>query len=516
MWGSQHYPENNAHYGGGYAYPSYGYGHPPGAQNYNHSGAQDYHHPGAQVYNQSGGQYYQGPDRGGYGNGNYGEAFCSADPPHAEEDRRERRRDREDSRKGGGKGHEGKSEPRKGGKGSERSGRQPEGGSRDLVRSRSRSRHSPSRSSSASSKPKRRSRKAAGFDCVTKPRESGKVPVEATPQRGLKLAPGRKADVQGLKGASQYNGCEGIVIEGPNDKGRWEVQVDYQCETKTLSLLESNLQPKPSCGWELVVAPIGLGIKETDVSQALTPHGRVRHVKMTDPPGVCLVEMALKEGAEAAFSHLRHFELKGTQVSLDWSTMAKTEMGMCNKRKEKSKDPEPTRSFKERPTEESLGFRLQQVVLISNLKGAPQFNGQRACVVGFRSDRVEVEIEADGAKKTLALKPENLSDASEDAPAAEAPPAQAPEHEEKPVEATRKRRPKWEENSGGFVVVPPTEGCAKTASGPFPSIAELEQMSMKELKQVLKEHAVDTTGCLEKAEFQQKAMERAKERQGDQ
>lgn len=30
----------------------------------------------------------------------------------------------------------GKSEPRKGGKGSERSGRQPEGGSRDLVRSR--------------------------------------------------------------------------------------------------------------------------------------------------------------------------------------------------------------------------------------------------------------------------------------------------------------------------------------------------------------------------------------------
>ena len=28
-------------------------------------------------------------------------------------------------------------------------------------------------------------------------------------------------------------GCEGIVIEGPNDKGRWEVQVDYQCETKT-------------------------------------------------------------------------------------------------------------------------------------------------------------------------------------------------------------------------------------------------------------------------------------------
>ena len=68
------------------------------------------------------------------------------------------------------------------------------------------------------------------------------------------FSPFLQADVQGLKGASQYNGwdahfcavsgwiipssvglsllsfffvrgCEGIVIEGPNDKGRWEVQV---------------------------------------------------------------------------------------------------------------------------------------------------------------------------------------------------------------------------------------------------------------------------------------------------
>lgn len=48
--------------------------------------------------------------------------------------------------------------------------------------------------------------RAAGFDCASKPREPGKVPVEATPQRGLELAPGRKADVHGLKGSSQYNG----------------------------------------------------------------------------------------------------------------------------------------------------------------------------------------------------------------------------------------------------------------------------------------------------------------------
>ncbi|CAJ1392816.1 unnamed protein product, partial [Effrenium voratum] len=49
-------------------------------------------------------------------------------------------------------------------------------------------------------------------------------------------------------------------------------------------------------------------------------------------------------------------------------------------------------------------------VLISNLKGAPQFNGTVASVVGFRNDRVEVQLEADGAQKTLALKPENLSE----------------------------------------------------------------------------------------------------------
>eukprot|EP00439_Symbiodinium_sp_Y106_P032636 s5183_g3.t3 len=132
------------------------------------------------------------------------------------------------------RGHEGHSDPRPP-KGAGKGGRGRGGqGSRELARSRSRSRRrSSSGSSSGSPQEKKRMRKAAGFDSVTKPREAGKVPTEAAPQRGLALAPGRKADVHGLKGASQYNGCEGIVIEGPNDKGRWEVQVDYQCETKT-------------------------------------------------------------------------------------------------------------------------------------------------------------------------------------------------------------------------------------------------------------------------------------------
>eukprot|EP00439_Symbiodinium_sp_Y106_P025938 s5183_g3.t1 len=611
------------------------------------------------------------------------------------------------------RGHEGHSDPRPP-KGAGKGGRGRGGqGSRELARSRSRSRRrSSSGSSSGSPQEKKRMRKAAGFDSVTKPREAGKVPTEAAPQRGLALAPGRKADVHGLKGASQYNGCEGIVIEGPNDKGRWEVQVDYQCETKTLSLLESNLQPKPSCGWELVIAPIALGIKETDVSQALSVHGRVRHVKMTDPPawvstscsdsdaelrrghcwpvvdadkiahelladtsgtihkrvvsefgttvldsegvidreklgkvifsdpakrrkldkathgpilttivkrtlwlmlqghrtivldvplllkfpvlrrlclsavlvvlvspetqltrlmarndlsedearrkidsqlsgeaqrkladfvvenngsfeelrrsvadlqhqapqgwsaalGVCLAQMALKESAEAALQNLRRFEIKGTQVSVDWSTMAKTEMGLCNKRHQKPPDEPPPRSFKE-STAQEFGFQMGQAVLISNLKGAPQFNGCTAAVVGFRSDRVEVEVEAEGTKKTLALKPENLSASTgqaeppkaEEASAEQAPAEQAPA--EKAPEP-RRRRGKWEENSGGFVVNQAKKGPA----GPkLPPLADLEAMPVKELKQVLVAHDVNITGCLERAEFLAKAKEVAEQ-----
>jgi len=317
--------------------------------------------------------------------------------------------------------------------------------------------------------------------------------------------------VHGLKGAAKYNGCEGIVIEGPNDKGRWEVQVDYQCETKTLSLLETNLQPKPSCGWELVIAPIALGIKETDVSQALTAHGRVRHVKMTDPPGVCLVEMALKDGAEAALQSLRRFELKGTQVSVDWSTMAKTEMGMCNKRHQKQPEEPPLRSFKESDAQQ-FGYQIGQAVLVQNLKGAPQFNGCTAAVVGFRTDRVEVEVEAEGVKKTLALKPDNLSVAGHSEP------NNGNGEQPKPKEAAtadqaaepRRRRGKWEENSGGFVVnQAPKKG---PADGPkLPPFEALEAMPVKELKQVLVAHQVDTTGCLERPEFLAKAKEVAQQ-----
>lgn len=128
-----------------------------------------------------------------------------------------------------------------------------------------------------------------------------------------------QADVQGLKGASQYNGwdahflrwpgessqsslalsllsffffrgCEGIVIEGPNDKGRWEVQVpqgglrlvefycwqicqvDYQCETKTpgsklvMSVGASNAS-SPSLAMPFLPCFLGQSFKITDWGQ---------------------------------------------------------------------------------------------------------------------------------------------------------------------------------------------------------------------------------------------------------
>ncbi|CAE7029039.1 unnamed protein product [Symbiodinium sp. CCMP2592] len=229
--------------------------------------------------------------------------------------------------------------------------------------------------------------------------------------------------------------------------------------------------------------------------------------------GVCLAQMALKESAEAALQNLRRFEIKGTQVSVDWSTMAKTEMGLCNKRHQKPPDEPPPRSFKE-STAQEFGFQMGQAVLISNLKGAPQFNGCSAAVVGFRSDRVEVEVEAEGTKKILALKPENLSASTGQAepPKAEEASAEQVPAEQVPAEKApepRRRRGKWEENSGGFVV----NQAKKGPVGPkLPPLADLEAMPVKELKQVLVAHDVNITGCLERAEFLAKAKEVAEQR----
>lgn len=430
-------------------------------------------------------------------------------------------------------------------------GKAPAGGSRDLMRSRSRSQsrhHSRSRGrsasggSSASSRPKqKRLKKSGGFDNMAKPFETQKPkpPPSAIPQRGLALAPGRKADVHSLKSAAQYNNCECRVLDGPNDKGRWEVEVDYQCEMKTLSLMAANLHPKPSCGWELVVAPVVTGVQDTEISQAFSPFGRVRSVNMTrDENGtfknVCLVEMALREAAEAVMKELNGFILKGKAVKIDWSTMAKTEMGMLEKSRASRDDPAddgPTRSFRESNT-----FEIGQAVLVANLKSAPQFNGTIGIVVGVRSaERCDVELEeAPGMKKVLALKVENLSlanSAEKDASEASNPASSSTRHfteatgSEAPTESRRRRASAWEaENSGGYVVdqprtstsaasvpsVPSSLGPEEPAP-PLPSDEELTQLPVKELKRILTAHKVDITACLEKKDFLEKARELAQQ-----
>lgn len=373
-------------------------------------------------------------------------------------------------------------------------------------------------------------------------------PPEPSNQKGLVLAVGRRVDVHGLKGAAQYNGSEGRIFSGPNEKGRWEVQINYQCEDKTLSLAAENLQPKPSCGWELIVAPIGFGIVEADVAEALSKLARARSVNMTRdekgvPKGVCLVEMPLKTDAEEVLKHSHGLLLKGREVKIDWSTKTKMEMGLLKTRGED--DPEvglEPRSFKE--SSQHVAFQVGQAVVLSGLKGAAQFNGSIGLIVNVRGDeRYEVEIDQEsGDKKVLALKPENLSLARDEKSAekaeeksevtAEARPSEShgsgpPESQETGdgtgAEPRKRRRPSaWNEaNSGGDgpAVVDPSslkgllekrakaESNSEAVSSPLPSEAELATLPVKELRRLLIANGVDTIGCLEKTELLEQARQ---------
>lgn len=442
-----------------------------------------------------------------------------------------------------------------------------------MMRSRSRSRSrrrepSSSSSSSSSREAKKRLKKSAGFDSMVKPRVQ--PPARPQDQKGLNVGIGKRVDLFGLKGAAQYNGCEGRIVSGPNEKFRWEVQVEFQGEVKTLSLQPENLQVKPTCGWELVVAPIGLGATENDINELFSKFGKVRVVNMTrddhgNSKGVCLAEMVLKEGAEAVMQHLQGYELRGRQLKIDWSTKVKTEMGLLKTRGDGDDEANapPRRRFEE--THHPAGFGIGQLVTVSGLKGAPQFNGRVGKIISFRdAERCEVELEQEpGVLKTLALKYENLTAAPanseslkqaepEPAEAAETPnPAPAADNGEsraggrrrfsessaKPEEAAtdapaqsqstdeapkaRKRASHWDrENSGGSgpAVVdpnqpkaPPATSSAADKSTPaagaetLPPEPELSNLPAKELRRLLVALGVDITGCLEKSELLAKA-----------
>lgn len=356
------------------------------------------------------------------------------------------RRSRSRSRDGGGKGKtkgkdKGKSKDKgkdKGGKGETNSLGDPKDNpetSRNLIFNAPKRSRSGSSSSTDVEEKKQRRRNRAGFDSTVKQSEA-KTPAAAAPKKkknaGLVIEFGAKVDIHGLVGAAQYNGREGTVKAGPNEKGRWLVQVLLDGDMKDIALKPENLQPKPTCGWELVVSCISESTTESDVSDAFARFGSVLSAKVTRDlngvsKGVALVVMDLKESAQKAMlapvEETEWFEVpvRGIPAKVKWSTMVQTQMGLMKNRDEvnPNADEEPKRKFQEKAAEKpaealrSGPFEMGTAVNISGLKGAPQYNGSIGVVKGFRENgRCEVLLrEAGREDKTLVLKVENLSPA---------------------------------------------------------------------------------------------------------
>jgi len=240
-----------------------------------------------------------------------------------------------------------------------------------------------------------------------------------------------KVNIQGLKGAPQYNGCEGKVTNGPNEKGRWLVQLIFAGAMKELALLPENLEPKPSCGWELVAGGLSMSTTEQDVVRVFARFGQVQRTTITRDlngisKGVALVVMSHKASAEGALAVSHEIDVCGIPAKVQWSTMVKQEMGLLKTRDEENEgDLSARRQFQEsRDTSEagtrasvepqdmsSSEFHVGKEVLVTGLKSAQQFNGVRGCIQGFRSDgRCEVALACDAETRILALKVENLVD----------------------------------------------------------------------------------------------------------
>lgn len=279
-----------------------------------------------------------------------------------------------------------------------------------------------SSSGSSDAKPKRtRQMSGSGFDSFVKAPEA--KPAAAPKKKknaGLEIEIGGKVDIHGLAGAAQYNGHEGRVVAGPNEKGRWKVELTYQGEQKDIALKPENLQPKPTCGWELVVAAIPESASEADVTEAFKQFGSVVSCKVTrDENGVsksvALVVMNLKENAEKALSPTVEIKVSSVPAKVQWSTMVKTQMGLLKNRDEECGDEgASTRKFQEAPAPEKPKytgpFDPGQAVEVSGLTSAPQYNNAIGIVQGFRADgRCEVQfVESGKEAKTLALKVQNL------------------------------------------------------------------------------------------------------------
>jgi len=350
---------------------------------------------------------------------------CGAPQPHSCSRSRSRSRGAAVGRGKGGKGPGG-------GKGD------CSGGSRALFasareRPRSRSAGSNSSRSSSKSQPKKvRARFGAGlWDSMHRVPDFKPCAQPHKKPQGLVVDINAKVNIQGLKGAPQYNGCEGKVTNGPNEKGRWLVQLIFAGAMKELALLPENLEPKPSCGWELVAGGLSMSTTEQDVVRVFARFGQVQRTTITRDlngisKGVALVVMSHKASAEGALAVSHEIDVCGIPAKVQWSTMVKQEMGLLKTRDEENEgDLSARRQFQEsRDTSEagtrasvepqdmsSSEFHVGKEVLVTGLKSAQQFNGVRGCIQGFRSDgRCEVALACDAETRILALKVENLVD----------------------------------------------------------------------------------------------------------
>lgn len=292
----------------------------------------------------------------------------------------------------------------------------------------------------------------------------------------MELAAGARVDIHGLVGAAQYNGCEGRVMQGPNDKGRWEVQVDFQCEERTVSLKPENLQPKPSCGWELAAMSLQYSATEREVSEAFATCGMVRTARLTKNPdgsskGICIVEMAHRSGAEAALEKLQGHMLRLRAMKVEWSLRAKQEFEMgTDKEADDAKKPQA----QPQPSETSAGVEPTPAAdppADADVTAAPPAADATA-----------------GSQETEPAKPQTEEGASQ-----------------------RRRRSAWDqENSGGVVyTAPPASGGASTAdepkTPPLPPEEELSAMPAKELRRLLSDRGVNVSTCFEKSDLLEQA-----------
>eukprot|EP00411_Alexandrium_monilatum_P086960 CAMPEP_0175710612 /NCGR_PEP_ID=MMETSP0097-20121207/40171_1 /TAXON_ID=311494 /ORGANISM="Alexandrium monilatum, Strain CCMP3105" /LENGTH=618 /DNA_ID=CAMNT_0017018035 /DNA_START=12 /DNA_END=1867 /DNA_ORIENTATION=- len=356
-----------------------------------------------------------------------------------------------------------------------------ESGSRDGSGSRS--------ASSSPNEPRKKQPRSSLFDSTAKaPEAQPPLPPLGVPtKRGrLELVAGARVDVHGLVGAAQYNGCEGRVLHGPNEKGRWEVQVAFQCEERTMSLKPENLQPKPTCGWEVAAMSLTYNASERDVSEVFATCGMVRASRMTknqdgSSKGVCMVEMAHKSGAEAAIEKLQGHMLHGRAMKVDWSLRARQEIdaGKEKEMEDAKKQQEGQQQPQESTPEASTGLSESAPAAPASTATAPD---PAAAAPGEAGNAAPAE----GAPGATAATP-----AAEDGG------------------SQRRRRSAWDaENSGGVVYINPAASDAAAAGAkaePLPPESELSAMPAKELRRLLADRGVNVSTCFEKADLLEQA-----------